>query len=136
MSGAKPLETRVLFLDRSIDGNVLANELRLRGLTVVRHKERFRHDVSDVEWLTVAGQEGWIVLTRDKNIRLREIERNALVSAKVAAFVFTGGNASGIETTEVIVAALPKMIKVLAGNLPPFICRITASGLVELLLRM
>jgi hypothetical protein len=105
-------------------------------LTVVRHKERFQHDVGDVEWLTVAGREGWIVLTRDKNIRLREIERNALISAKVAAFVFTGGNASGIETTETIVAVLPKMDRFLARNLPPFICRITASGLVELLLRV
>lgn len=105
-------------------------------MTVVRHKERFRHDVSDVDWLTVVGREGWIVLTRDKNIRLREIERNALISAKVAAFVFTGGNASGIETMEAIVAALPRMANVLAKNPPPFICRITASGLVELMLRL
>lgn len=105
-------------------------------MTVIRHKERFRHDVSDVEWLTSAGREGWVVLTRDKNIRLREIERNALVSAKVAAFVFTGGNASGIETTEAIVAALPRMNKFLAQNRPPFICRITASGQVELLLSL
>ena len=104
-------------------------------MTIVRHKDRFRHDVSDIEWLTVAGHEGWIVLTRDKNIRLREIERNALVSAKVAAFVFTGGNASAIEMTETIVAALPRMEKFLAKTRPPFICRITASGQVELLLR-
>lgn len=103
---------------------------------MVRHKERFRHDVNDVEWLTVAGREGWVVLTRDKNIRLREIERNALVSANVAAFVFTGGNASGIEMTEAIVAALPRIDKFLARNRPPFICRITASGQVEPLLRL
>jgi hypothetical protein len=103
---------------------------------VVRHKERFREDVGDVEWLTVAGEKEWIVLTRDKNIRLREIERNALLSANVAAFVFTGGNASGVEMTEAILAALPRIGRFLAKNRPPFICRITASGQVEPLLRL
>lgn len=87
--------------------------------------------MSDVEWLTVAGAEEWIVLTRDKHIRLREIERDALVASKVAAFVFTGGNASGVETTEAIVAALPRMAKHLNVVKPPFICRVTASGHVE-----
>lgn len=85
---------------------------------------------------SLLAKEGWIVLTRDKNIRLREIERNALISAHVAAFVFTGGNASGAETTEAIIAALPKIERVLARNSPPFICRITASGNVEMLLKL
>ncbi len=87
--------------------------------------------MSDVEWLTLAGSEGWVVLTRDKNIRLREIERNALVAAGVAAFVFTGGNVSGVEMTEAIVSALPRMEKHLAAHQPPFICRIATSGDVE-----
>ncbi|MEA2336750.1 MAG: hypothetical protein QOE82_757 [Thermoanaerobaculia bacterium] len=105
-------------------------------MTVVRHKERFRHDTSDVEWLTAVGQEGWIVLTRDQNIRLRSIEREALISANVAAFVFTGGNASGVETMEAILAALPRMSRFLNTNPPPFICRITSGGQVEALLTL
>lgn len=120
-------------LDRSIDGNHLAKELRAQGLTVNRHKERFRHDVSDVEWLMVAGSQGWVVLTRDKHIRLREIERNALIASNVAAFVFTGGNASGVETAEAVIAALPRIAKQLSSVAPPFICRITANGNVEMI---
>jgi hypothetical protein len=89
--------------------------------------------VSDVEWLAVAGAEEWIVLTRDKQIRLREIERNALVASNVAAFVFTGGNASGVETTEAIVTALPRIERIVAAEAPPFIYRITASGDVEVM---
>lgn len=102
-------------------------------MSVVRHKERFRHDVSDVEWLTVAGAQSWVVLTRDKHIRLREIERTALIASNVAAFVFTGGNASGVETVEAVVAALPRIENQLATVPPPFICRITASGKVEMI---
>jgi hypothetical protein len=74
------------------------------------------------------------VLTRDKNIRLRAIERDALIAANVAVFVFTGGNASGIETTEAIIVALPKVDRFLKLNPRPFICRITAAGQVESLL--
>lgn len=81
----------------------------------------------------MAGAEGWVVLTRDKHIRLREIERNALTASRVAAFVFTGGNSSGIETTEAVTAALPRIDKQLSSVAPPFICRITASGDVEMI---
>lgn len=84
--------------------------------------------MSDQEWLTIAGQQRWVVLTRDKHIRIRELERKALVAAKLAAFVFTGGNASGVETVEAIVAALPRIARALAAEAPPFICRISASG--------
>lgn len=77
--------------------------------------------------------EGWVVLTRDKHIRLREIERAALIASSVAAFVFTGGNASGVEVAEAVIAALPRIEKQLSSVAPPFICRITASGYVEML---
>ena len=81
----------------------------------------------------MAGAEGWVAFTRDKNIRYREIERMALISAGVRAFVFTGGNVSGIELAETIVAALPRIAGVLRKAKPPFICRISASGAVEMI---
>lgn len=107
--------------------------MRGKGLTVIRHKERFAEDASDVEWLTAAGAEGWIAFTRDKNIRYRVIELMALISAGVRAFVFTGGNVSGVELSETIVAALPLIERVVATTKPPFICRITASGGVDVI---
>lgn len=57
----------------------------------------------------------------------------ALISAGVRAFVFTGGNVSGVELAETIVEALPRIERVLAKTKPPFICRITAAGSVELI---
>jgi hypothetical protein len=76
------------------------------------------------------------VLTRDKHIRLREIERNALLASNVAAFVFTGGNSSGVETAEAVIGALGRVEKTLLSETPPFICRITASGHVEMMLTL
>jgi hypothetical protein len=90
----------------------------------------FAQDTPDEEWLTRAGQEGWVVLTKDKLIRKRPIERHALVAAHVRAFVFTGGNMSGVEMAESIVAAIPRILKIIATTEPPFIARITGSGAV------
>lgn len=93
----------------------------------------FAQDTPDEEWLTRAGKEGWIVLTKDKLIRKRPIEREALVAAHARAFVFTGGNMSGIEMAESIVAAIPRMLRVIAATEPPFIARITGSGAVDVI---
>jgi PIN like domain len=93
----------------------------------------FPEDTPDEEWLTRAGSEGWIVLTKDKAIRKRPIERDALLAANVRAFVFTGGNMSGVEMAESIVGAIPKMLALIATSPPPFIARITGSGVVDLI---
>ena len=93
----------------------------------------FAQDTPDEEWLTRAGQEGWIVLTKDKLIRKRPIEREALVAAHVRAFVFTGGNMSGVEMAESIVAAIPRMMRVIAATEPPFIARVTGSAAVDVI---
>jgi len=74
-----------------------------------------------------------VVLTKDKLIRKRPIEREALVAADVRAFVFTGGNMSGVEMAESIVAAIPRMLRLIAAAKPPFIARITGSGAVDVI---
>jgi hypothetical protein len=99
----------------------------------ITHDAIFAQDTPDEEWLTRAGREGWVVLTKDKLIRKRPIERDALVGANVRAFVFTGGNMSGIEMAESIVGAIPRMLRIIAATPPPFIARITGSGAVDVI---
>ena len=55
------------------------------------------------------------------------------MSADVRAFVFTGGNVSGPELAETILDSLHRVERVLSSHEPPFICRITASGDVEVI---
>lgn len=74
-----------------------------------------------------------MVLTKDKLIRKRPIQRGALIAASVRAFVFTGGRVSGVEMAESIVGAIPHMLTIIATTPPPFIARITASGVVDVL---
>lgn len=80
-SGSKPPEPLTLFLDESLDSLSVVTALRDAGATVERHTEHFARSVADDVWLTEAGKNGWIVLTRDKRIRYRQLERLALQAA-------------------------------------------------------
>jgi predicted nuclease of predicted toxin-antitoxin system len=131
-SGTKPPEPPTFFVDRSL-GRKLGAALIDAGVLAIIHDAVFASDTRDEEWLTRAGREGWIVLTKDKWIRKRPIEREALLAADVRAFVFTGGNMSGVEMAESIVSALPRMLQIVATTPSPFIARVTGAGSVELI---
>jgi hypothetical protein len=68
------------------------------------------------------------VLTRDKRIRYRRLERLALQAAKVRAFVFTGGNVTIKETAAILAAAVPSITHVCASESGPFVYHIGAAG--------
>jgi hypothetical protein len=68
------------------------------------------------------------VLTRDKRIRYRQLERLALQAARVRSFVFTGGNVTGAETGAILAAALARMIRIARADPGPFIYHIGRSG--------
>jgi len=87
-----------------------------------------------VEWLSVVGQRGWAVITKDTRIRYRPNEKQALLAAGVRAFAFASGNLSGEQMSDAIVKALPKMLKLLAGHRGAFVARITATSDVAILL--
>ncbi len=121
------------FLDRSLGGRVVAEALRQAGQTVHVHDEHFPQDAKDVEWLTVAGRRGWIVLTKDEHIRYRAIERRALTQASVAACILTAKGLTSQDMAAVFVKALPKIRRFVAKYRPPFIASIGRSSAVALI---
>jgi hypothetical protein len=66
-----------------------------------------------VEWLSDIGKKGWVVLTKDSQIRYRAPERQSLLNAGVAAFVLTSGNLTGDEMKQVFITAMPRIRKLL-----------------------
>ena len=57
----------------------------LRGEGHVAHVQRdtFGTGTQDVEWLPDVGARGWVLITKDKQIRRREIQLRALRQAGV-----------------------------------------------------
>jgi hypothetical protein len=68
------------------------------------------------------------VLTRDKRIRYRQLEKLALTEAKVRAFVFTGGNVTVKDTAAILVSTLPHIIRLCRMQTGPFIYHIGLAG--------
>jgi hypothetical protein len=63
-----PPDDRVFFTDRDLGvrfGDILAGA----GLTVERHRDHFRHDYPDEDWLREVGARGWVALTHNSRIR-------------------------------------------------------------------
>jgi hypothetical protein len=116
MSGGtrRPLEP-VLFIDRDAWSRVLGEALTAACIGFVAHHQRFTPAAPDTEWLAVAGAEGWLVLTRDQNIRRRPNELAAVKAAGVCMFVLGQGNLSAAETARIVVGAWPRMLRAACG---------------------
>lgn len=115
-------------------GRSIGRRLKAEGLSVELHDDHFAQGTPDMEWLSVVGNHGWIVLTKDTRIRYRPKEKQALLGAGVRAFAFTSGSLSGAQMGDAIVKALPKMMALLASHQPAFVARITATSDVAILL--
>jgi predicted nuclease of predicted toxin-antitoxin system len=123
-SNSRPPDPIVLFLDESVDNETVAAALQEAGAQVERATQHFPRGTADEIWLDAAGQRGWVVLTRDKHIRYRVLEKKAVEQAKVRCFVFTGGNVTMADTAAILVKALPKISTISAREAPPFIYHI------------
>ncbi|MBX7113365.1 MAG: hypothetical protein K1X64_03445 [Myxococcaceae bacterium] len=85
----RPLKKLVFFIDRNLGRGFVADALRKQDRTVELHDDHFAQDCQDVDWLPVVGALGWIVLTRDQNIRRNNLEREAFQRAGARVFVLT-----------------------------------------------
>lgn len=73
------------------------------------HDDLFPQTATDVEWLSEAGKNHWLVLTKDERIRYRVGEIGALRKAGVKAFVLIARkDLTGQEMAEILVKALPQ----------------------------
>jgi hypothetical protein len=60
--------------------------------------------VPDIEWLEIAGREDWVVVTKDRKIRSRPGERDALIASGVRTFCAThAGNYTRWELLQLLV---------------------------------
>lgn len=99
------------------------------------HDDHFPADAQDEIWLQSVGKRGWIVLTKDRNIRYRTREFNALMAHGVRAFVLTAGDLSGDEMAAVFVSALPKIRRFLLKHNGPFMAAITRGGNLRMIVQ-
>ena len=76
----------MIFIDRSIPRDIADALSRVRD-DIEWLEPRFPGDTPDEVWLAEAGRQGWVVVTRDKQVRRRYAERNAILDNDVGCFV-------------------------------------------------
>lgn len=83
----------------------------------------------DLDWLPIIGERGWPVIMRDKRIRTRRPERQALIDHEVRAFCLTtSGNSRSWDLLRVIVRHWDA-IEERAAEPGPYIYGVTGVGL-------
>lgn len=76
----------MIFIDCSVPKPVAEAIKRVRG-DVVWLGDCFPLSVKDEVWLAKAGDEGWLVITRDKHVRTRPGERQKIMDHGVGCFI-------------------------------------------------
>ena len=119
----------MIFIDRSIPRSVAEELRRVSDEPVIYLDERFPPATPDREWLAVAGREGWLVISRDKRIRRRPGERDAIRGNRVGCFILGWRkNLTREEYVGILAGSLDEMRALFAETPRPFIYVVNAAG--------
>ena len=118
----------MIFFDRSIPRSV-AEALKLVRDDVRWLEDEFPGDVKDPVWLAEVGRREWLVLSRDKRIRYRPAEKQAIIQHRVGCFcIMQGSNPTRWEYLRLIVPLLDRMEEIFATVERPFLYGIDKAG--------
>lgn len=87
----------------------MPDALRAAGVEIRVHDELFPQGTQDVDWLRDAGANRWVVITRDDRIRYNQLEKQAVIAARLRFFSITSSSLTGDEAAALILSALDKM---------------------------
>jgi predicted nuclease of predicted toxin-antitoxin system len=128
LRGQAVADRPTFYVDRCV-GKAVVQALRGAGARVEAHDDHFAQDAADEEWIPDVTARGWVILTKDKNIRRRAGEREALVAAHPRIITLTSGNMRGADMAALFVGHLAEMEK-LAGTQPaPFVAVLGPAGM-------
>lgn len=121
----------ILFIDRDAWSNALGDALTEHGINFVAHHHRFAPATPDAKRLAAAGAEGWVVLTRDQNIRRRPNELQIVKAAGVVMFVLSQGNLSAAETASIVVGSYARVMRTAQSVRRPALFTLLRSGRIQ-----
>ena len=121
-----------LFLDRNLGRHIVADGLRSEGMTVEVHDDHLPPEVPDEDWIALVGRMNWVAITKDKNIRYRTAELEAVRRHMARVIVIRMKNATGPDIAALLVKARHRVARFVANTPPPFVAGIHGSGAVRM----
>lgn len=124
------LEQIVLYLDRNLGKHIIANTLRYSNVEVEIHDDHLPINAPDEHWIELVGRRNWIAITKDKNIRYRTAEIEAIKKYNARVIVIRAKNATGSDLAELILKSMKRITQFAKKTKAPFIAGIDRSGRV------
>lgn len=121
----------MIFIDRSVPKGVAEAIKKVRD-DVVWLEDKFPRDVPDEEWLARAGDEGWLVIVRDKKIRTRPGERGKIIQHSVGCFILNQKqDPTRWQYLQLLARTIDEMEEKFATTPRPFIYTVDKSGVLR-----
>ena len=124
-----------LFLDRSLGRIKVPLLLREAGLRLTTLAEYYGipadEQVTDEEWLELAGSRGWVVFMKDTRIRYNRAEREAVRRHEVRCFCLSSQSLTGDAMAARVLDTLDSMVEACAAG-GPFIYAVQTSRIARL----
>ncbi len=127
----RPDAEPVFFIDRCLGGSKMPNALRQAGFIVEIHDDHFPMDEKDENWIPEAAKRNWIILTKDKRIRRRSLEVDALSTPGAATFVLTGKDMNSEQMAEAFICAKPRIMSILRNDDRPLVATVSRTGRIK-----
>lgn len=98
------------------------------GEEVAHLRDHFPEDTPDADWLEDIGKRGWVLITKDRAIGRRPIEREALKTHKVGAFFLLGKNMAAWNQIKQVIRAWERINELSASTKRPFAYKVSTAG--------
>jgi hypothetical protein len=136
-ASSTPQPDLTFFLDECLGTHHVPDALLHAGASIVIHQQHFANQpgIGDPDWIAEIAAHDWVVFTKDKSFKRRELERQAILAGGVRAFFLSATNLAGPEQAAIFVKALPRIRRLCAKHAGPFIARITRMAEVDIVLR-
>jgi hypothetical protein len=101
------------------------------GLSVERHDDHFGVRTPDAEWIQSVAERGWVAVTRDRRIRYKTNEREAVIENGLRLLVLSGV-APVSDLAENFVRTIAEIERLLDTHPGPWIAKVHRPAPAEL----
>ena len=126
-------EIRTLYLDRNFGKHLIADALRAASCAVEVHDDHLSIDAPDEHWIELVTKNGWIAITKDKNIRYRHAEIES-VKASGARVVVRAKNVTGSGLAILLIKHYQRIQDFACKNKTTFVVGLDRNGKLSLYL--
>lgn len=130
-ANSKPQPEPTLFLDRNLGRHIIADRLRSEGMKVEVHDDHLASDAPDEDWIALVGRNHWVAITKDKNIRYRVAELEAIRKHSAQIIVIRAKNATGADIAALLVKGRRRLVRFATITPSPFVGGMYGSGVIK-----